>query len=235
MSPPQFAGWRLQEAIRRTVDPALLRRFLAAERDYRRGGSSGLPGASFNHPRAQGSKPSRDAVIDGLRSHLISGRLVAHGRATRRAPDLTRIPSAAWVQLVFRDCRRSVVAERATGGPIITDVRIFPVLYVDDIVDRLHGMPLVQAFRDYVFGDFQLACLQKKPVRYGGEHRQLSGRPVLYNSYWDVRHGEVPERATMGYYMDGKSIVCGCPESCNFADRSRGMGCCRGNPKIATP
>ena len=145
-----------------------------------------------------------DAVIADLRSHLISGRLVAYGRATRYATDLTPIPSAAWVQLVFRDCRRSIVAEGGSRSPIITDVRIFPVLYVDDIADRLHGMTLVQAFRDYVFGDFQLACLQKKPVGYGGEHRQLSRRPALYSSYWDVRHGEVPKRATLGYYMDGR-------------------------------
>lgn len=206
MSPRQIVGWSLKEAICQTVDPVLLKRFLTAEKEYRCSGSSDLSNTSSNRrPTRKSNRPTLDdAVIADLRSHLISGRLVAYGRATRYATDLTPIPSAAWVQLVFRDCRRSIVAEGGSRSPIITDVRIFPVLYVDDIVDCLHGMPLVQAFRDYVFGDFQLACLQKKPIRYGGEHRQLSSRPALYSSYWDVRHGEVPERGTLGYYMDGR-------------------------------
>ena len=132
----EHVGWTLREAIRRSVDPDLLTKCVVQKRQRRQ-----AEAACFN------------PVTEALRSNLISGELVARGR--RGSPDAESglIPGSAWKTLNFDDLKRSIACEPPPHKTKIYDLRFVSALCADDILDRLDGQPLVQAFKRFVFDD----------------------------------------------------------------------------------
>lgn len=216
---PQDVGWTLREAIKRTVDPDLLKQCVSAEREWRKAGapnrfvrSFGLDHddqsdeASLNR-RLQSLRNARlsaaNAVVEAFRAHLISGQLVAHGRRGSPLAEIVPIPALAWKVLKFKDFKRSVVAEQLPNETAIYAVRIIPALYADDIVNRLDKEPLVKVFDLLVFNDPQVSSLRKKAIARGGEPRTVGFQSRLYHAYWYVDHGNESGDDPTGFLLDG--------------------------------
>lgn len=214
------AGWTLREAIRRTVDPDLLRECVSTERNWR---EAGAPTRFVRHAGVNdgldaidtlrdesGKKALRNAqsttahaVAAALRSYLLSGQLVASGRRGSPLSDHLPIPASAWKILKFKSFKRSTAAEPAPAKIQVYDVRIVPALHRHDVVDQLDDEPLVQAFNRFVFNDPQVASLRKRAIAHGGKPRTVGFQSLLYQAYWYVDHGIISDDDPVGYLLDG--------------------------------
>lgn len=214
------AGWTLREAIRRTVDPDLLKECVSTERKWREAGAparfvrhggvtDGLN--AFNTPIDQrGKQALRNAQLNAafavteiLRNYLLSGELVASGRRGGPLDDHLPIPGSAWKILKFKSFKRSIAAEPGPANTHIYDLRIVPALYRNDVLDQLDDEPLVQAFNRFVFNDPQVASLRKRAIAHGTKPRTVGFQERLYHAYWYVDHGSVSDNDPIGYLLDG--------------------------------
>jgi hypothetical protein len=216
---PQHVGWTLREAIRRTVDPDLLKQCVSAEREWRKASAPRRFVRSFGlvhddqsdeaapHRRLQNLRNAQlsaaEAVNEAFRPYLISGQLVAHGRRGSPLAEIVPIPPSTWKVLKIKDIKRSIVAEPVPNKTAIYAVRIIPALHADDIVDRLDNVPLVRAFDLFVFNDPHVSSLRKKAVARGGEPRTVGFQSRLYHAYWYVDHGTVSSDDPTGFLLDG--------------------------------
>ena len=217
---PSSAGWTLREAIRRTVDPDLLRECVSAERNWREAGAptrfvrhAGVTDGlnAIDTPRDEsGKRALRNeqsittlAVTDALRSHLLSGQLIASGRRGSPLAEHLPIPSSAWKILKFKSFKRSIATEPGPTKTPVHDVRIVPALYQHDVVAQLDDEPLVQAFNRFVFNDPQVASLRKRAIAHGGKPRTVGFQSRLYHAYWYVAHGTISDDDPVGYLLDG--------------------------------
>ena len=212
-------GWTLREAIRRAVDPDLLKRCVSAEREWRRVGAPtrsvrhvGLTndlcatGTNRGHREMhafRSAQPSAaDAVGEALRGHLVSGQLVARGRRGSPLAESVSIPASAWKTLKFGNFTRSIAAEPPPAKTSIYDLRVVPALYADDVVARLDDKPLVQVFDRFVFNDPQVESLRKRAIARGGNPRNVGFQSRLYHAYWYIDHGTAPDDDSIGFLLD---------------------------------
>ncbi|HEV2630827.1 MAG TPA: hypothetical protein VGV41_19560 [Pseudolabrys sp.] len=210
----EVAGWTLREAVRRTVDPDLLKQCVSAERDWRRAGARHLDLADDAETRDRQNEQLqllRDAQLnaaksvgEALRAHLISGQLAARGRRGGPLAEIVSVPASAWKLLTFTDFRRSVATEPAPDKTAIYDVRIVPALWADDALLRLTDQPLLRAFDLFVFNDPQVASLRKTAIARGGKPRTVGFQSRLYHAYWYVDHGTERDTDPAGFLLDGE-------------------------------
>src|SRR6185437_10429693 len=134
--------------------------------------------------------------------NLVSGELVARGRRGSPHAESGLIPGSAWKTLNFDDLKRSIVCEPAPSKTKIYDLRFVSALYADDILEHLHGEPLVQAFKRFVFDDPQVASLRRRAIARGGKPRNVGHPHLLYQAYWYVDHGTVPKDDSIGFLSE---------------------------------
>jgi len=211
---PQSAGWTLWEAVRRTVDPDLLKSCLSARRDWRRAGSPRFV-YPFRLDRSENAQRNRylralqaahlsaaNAVAEALRAHLVSGLLVARGRRDSPLAEVVSIPAPAWKLLRFKDFKHSIVMEPRPNKTVVYEVRVIPALCSDDVLHRLYDQPLVEVFDRFVFNAPQVAALRKRAVARGGRPRTVGFQSRLHQAYWYIDYGLPPAPASIGGKID---------------------------------
>ncbi len=167
-------GWNFREAARRTVDPGLLTECISAER------------ASDRVAINSGRREMTERIVDDLRGHLESGRLLAWGKRVTRAAKLEPIAPSEWPLAKLSFPRRAMNIK--IGDEKIIDLRIYPVLNVPNGLAHLIDKPLLEAFRNYVFGDPQVAVLRKRAIAKGGEPYKIGFQRRLMQAIWPVSY-----------------------------------------------
>jgi hypothetical protein len=127
------------------------------------------------------TNPLADAEFEAIEAeiaatcldHLKSGRLVAYGYlASSQAPNFAG--SELWRTLTVINWKESSAAEERIGGVRLHKIRVFPSLLALCRTDFLDGLPLRDAFRQFVLGDPEVAQLGREAVRL--EHFQADRR-----------------------------------------------------------
>ena len=192
-------GWTLLEAIRRAVDPELLRQYRLLPPIRTSPDPAGSGGAAketkWQNVRSAGCFES---ITSDLRRYLVSGQLVGYGRHGEEHATVKPISSLVWQGARFEDLKTSKISISIPDSTI-WDVRIVPALYAIDVVDRLNGLPIIEAFDLFVFNDPQVASLRKCAISRGGKPRNVGFQPLLYHAYWYTDDGEDVEASFVGF------------------------------------
>ena len=207
-------GWKLAEAVRRTSDLAALKEAISKRRKWRKAGwpiyitCRAADGRTPDPDPADGAwKAFEVAREPRLRDLLARGRLIAWGRRESAVADLKPIPPSAWDHLRIKDFKRSIVRERQMAKSRIFDLRIFPVVHAPDAVDHLADMPLIDAFRQFVFDDPQVAALHAFARARGGQPFEVNFQRGLYEAIWPADFGRGPPSDLLLLMLD--RVQCG--------------------------
>lgn len=164
------SGWTLPEALERTADPDLWDAYakarIAFQEAHRRIPSGPTAFIEKSREAKQRAKIALDAAFRPVKSdlwkHVIAGRLFAHG--SRGGPGVPPSPVAVlgWNNLVVQNWEGSRMLERGEPAVYIHNVRLFPLVYDPEVVKRLAGLTLAEAFRKCVLEDPEVVSRGKR-------------------------------------------------------------------------
>ena len=192
----KFDGWTLQEAFQRCVDPHVLARREAATEAWREAGAptrfvrlmGPAPRVSRDHGRhlyLQMRAATAEATIS-FRRLLHERRLISWGRRESPIADHAPIPASAWSGLSFHHWQRSVVVEDTVAKTKIFDIKVYPVLEAPDVVDHLDGKTLLEACRDHVLHDPEVAAARSAATSALGNPASFGFAWPPYRAVWPV-------------------------------------------------
>jgi hypothetical protein len=198
--------WTVAEAVRWTVDPAVLWRCIAARKNGRKAGAQLRPPRKStdvkdeNAPHSESNSQVQRNVLDEMRSsalevenalhlHLKSGRLVALGRCGNPDGQVKPVEPSAWDYLKFESLRQSVVSEGPPAQMLIFDVQLYVALDAPDAVGYLAGKTMVEALREFVFGDPQALTLRERAKAKAGRPMEPGFRRGLLSTFWPLYCG----------------------------------------------
>ncbi len=130
-----------------------------------------------------------------FRAHLTAGTLIAFGRPGSVAAERQVIPSDIWPALTNVDLDSSYAGDGRRDGVAYHAVQVFPALLApsrQEVVAKLSGMTLSEAFRTYVLGDPQVKALAKLAIAAAPEYRRTydEGRCHPHGmEQWPMRTG----------------------------------------------
>jgi hypothetical protein len=202
----RFAGWTLRQAVRRTVDPKVLAECRQAVGAWREAGAPtrfvwhnpDVEGADAERGNARtrqrrglmnAQKAAAHGVSEALKKHLREGRLTGWGRRGSPTEQLKPIPATAWDALRLKNFSKSIAVEATASRTPLFDVRIFPVVEDPNAIEHLTDIPLIQAFRDFVFGDPQHDIMVERAKVMKGDPRQLGFQRRYLHAIWPVDYG----------------------------------------------
>jgi hypothetical protein len=146
-------GCSLAEARRRTADCVPI--------------GQSMEGTGRNRPTQ--IKTMEERIEAACLDHLKCGRLIAYGRQGSLNADLQLISAAQWNALTNVEWQNSSAADDRLARSALLDIRVYPPLIAPCHLDLLAGRPLVEAFKQFVLGDPEVATLGREAVRLSSE------------------------------------------------------------------
>ena len=125
--------------------------------------------------------PTESKLIDqeieaGCLDLLRSDRLIGYGRPDNSNAGLQLLSSAQWKTFSRIEWKSSTAVNDQPGGNSFFNIRIYPPLLAPSRIDLLAGLTLLEAFKQLVLGDAEVAPLGKKAVQLSPDKAAVFGR-----------------------------------------------------------
>ncbi len=214
-----FEGWTVEEAIRRTIDPALLDALAKARglpskftppfecviwehdpkfRRIARTSTAAITGEKASAVAEAGAKIETEFL-----SHLSAGRLVIKACRGKATGDPIILSPRACAYLRIYSAQNSILQDRTGSRDKFYDTRVFPVLLSEVAAEWLHGLGIAEAFKTLILDDPEVLLLGRRIVRMDSLHRdvfhagQLPGYSAEFRWLVDFDVADLADRFVM--------------------------------------